>query len=311
MQYMLPTGYREVVAFGHTFHLRSDFTEERLFKFLTKVDFESDKATGCWRWIGASENGYGRISTGDRYWFAHRLAWVMLVGQIDPNTHLHHLVDEIGCIGPNCVNPYHLEPLSPEEHVLRNPDNITMVRANSQFCERGHELTTENVYIRPSNGSRQCKTCRSAWNARQWKIRNGSQPRIKRTHCKQGHLLEGDNVYEWAGQVYCRQCHNKHTLDSYHAKRVGIVACSEGHPYSEYGGVGPTGKRYCKECIRLRDEKIRQSKVVDGVECCKHGHPRTPENTYLQKGTNRTLCRVCLRISQNKAYDKRKLIHAH
>ncbi len=303
----IPDGFKEVTAFGRTFHFRDTFSENRLFRFLTKIDFEIHKDTGCWCWIGAkNEGGYGTVNDGQRVWIAHRLAWVMLVGPIDSDIHLHHLVEELGCIGPNCVNPYHLEPLSPEEHVWRNPDNITMVRANSDFCERGHELTADNVYIR-RNGSRQCRKCRALWNARQHKIKYGTERRPDRTHCKCGHALEGDNAYEWNGQVYCRACHNDHTKRKYHEKRANAIACLEGHPYVEYGGIGPNGRRYCKECIRLRDEKIRQSKVVDGVECCKHGHPRIPENTYRQKGTNRPLCRICLRASQNKAYDKRKM----
>jgi hypothetical protein len=49
--------------------------------------------------------------------------------------------------------------------------------------------------------------------------------------------------------------------------------------------------------------------MVDGVLNCLHGHPMTDENIYYLKATGRPACRECLRISQKKAYDKRKLLY--
>lgn len=38
--------------------------------------------------------------------------------------------------------------------------NITRDRINTTHCQNGHELTDDNVYLRP-NGRRECRTCRS------------------------------------------------------------------------------------------------------------------------------------------------------
>lgn len=80
-------------------------------RFWEKVD----AAGVCWEWIGAShEAGYGRFNSAGRITPAHRWAYEHLVGPIGDGLHLDHL-----CRNPPCVNPDHLEPVTPKENTMR------------------------------------------------------------------------------------------------------------------------------------------------------------------------------------------------
>lgn len=59
----------------------------------------------CWRWTGASVRGYGvlRLSRVRRNILAHRLSFVLFVGDLEPNELACHRCDT-----PGCVNPRHL-----------------------------------------------------------------------------------------------------------------------------------------------------------------------------------------------------------
>lgn len=62
----------------------------------------------CWLWPGAiDEWGYGRQANR----LAHREAYRKLRGEIPPNRQLHHI-----CGNPSCVNPAHLQVVTPAEH---------------------------------------------------------------------------------------------------------------------------------------------------------------------------------------------------
>lgn len=67
---------------------------------------------GCWIWqktLNATGYGSGRGA------LAHRWYYERLVGPIPEGHHLHHI-----CETPACVNPDHLEPLTPAEHKKRH-----------------------------------------------------------------------------------------------------------------------------------------------------------------------------------------------
>lgn len=70
---------------------------------------------GCWYWTGGvSEHGYGMTSyvPGTLNNRAHRVVYTILVGPIPEDHHLHH-----ECRVRHCVNPAHLTPLTPSEHM--------------------------------------------------------------------------------------------------------------------------------------------------------------------------------------------------
>ncbi|MEX5268890.1 hypothetical protein [Kocuria sabuli] len=70
--------------------------------------------TGCWRWLGGTaKDGYPKATISGRTIAVHRWALETIGG--------HHIpedwhVDHQGCPTVLCVNPSHLQAVSPEEH---------------------------------------------------------------------------------------------------------------------------------------------------------------------------------------------------
>lgn len=121
-------------------------------RILQKV--ELDDATGCWIWTGTQmRGGYGQARLQDgRSTGAHRASYMAFVGPIPDGLQIDHL-----CRIRLCVNPDHLEAVTPRVNVLRSmsPSAIT---ARTNICRRGHELTPENT-LHEADG-RRCRQCR-------------------------------------------------------------------------------------------------------------------------------------------------------
>lgn len=77
-------------------------------RFGRSVTVRSD---GCWEFRGDLFSYHRFARTRGDVVSAHRFAYETLVGPIDEGLHLHHK-----CQRPGCVNPDHLEPLTPKEH---------------------------------------------------------------------------------------------------------------------------------------------------------------------------------------------------
>jgi len=120
--------------------------EERLSRLIAIDD------AGCWIWLGKrSWSGYGHVRYGDRSgYLAHRWTWLHMRGPIPDGLQLDHL-----CRVRACVNPDHLEPVSPAVNTRRAVEAAGL----NDRCKRGHFRTE---YSTSHNGKRSCRECARA-----------------------------------------------------------------------------------------------------------------------------------------------------
>src|SRR5687768_11611176 len=118
-----------------------DFGDKRMpARFWSKV-LVTD--AGCWEWQAAQANGgYGYFKWGPGMRLAHRAAYETLVGSVENGLHLDHL-----CRVRRCVNPYHLEPVTPRENTLRGVGTAA-IHAKKTHCPAGHEYSGNNLILR-------------------------------------------------------------------------------------------------------------------------------------------------------------------
>ncbi len=118
-------------------------------RFWVKVN----KTETCWLWTAAKIKGYGAFEFGGKLRLAHRLSYEMAKGPIPAGLQIDHL-----CRVPHCVNPAHLEAVTPRENQLRG-FGVSGVNARRTMCRRGHPFDETNTYT--WGGKRCCRTCRT------------------------------------------------------------------------------------------------------------------------------------------------------
>ena len=123
---------------------------ERFWRFV-------DQTGDCWEWTGSKlPRGYGTFSVNGRKGPAHRFSFRLHKGEIPPGLEIDHL-----CFNTSCVNPSHLEAVTPRENSVRSKARIT-------HCPQGHPYSGDNLAV--IAGARRCKACAYP-RVREWKRR--------------------------------------------------------------------------------------------------------------------------------------------
>ena len=105
--------------------------------------------SSCWEWQGCLVEGYGQFWDGQSLVYAHRFLYKQMIGEVPIGLQLDHL-----CRNRKCVNPDHLEVVTPKTNINRG---ICSNRIKTH-CPQGHPYTEVNTYHHPQ-GWRICKIC--------------------------------------------------------------------------------------------------------------------------------------------------------
>lgn len=109
-------------------------------------------STGTW--------GYGQFKiisgVGNPMRPTHRIAYELMYGLIPQGLQIDHL-----CRVPRCVNPFHLEAVTPAENKARGMSPAAL-NARKTHCPQAHPYSGDNLYVDP-RGGRHCRTCMREW----------------------------------------------------------------------------------------------------------------------------------------------------
>jgi HNH endonuclease len=137
------------------------FREDVDERFWRQVDLEDSifPENGCMLWTGCKDKtGYGKFKSEGQTFRSHRWSYERLRGSIPNHLKLDHL-----CRVRHCVNPDHLQPVSPKENIRRGMTGLDSNPWNrgKTHCIHGHEFTPENTYqvIKDGTPRRYCRAC--------------------------------------------------------------------------------------------------------------------------------------------------------
>lgn len=105
----------------------------------------------CWEWNGSKTQkvgGYSQTSINGSKLLVHRVMYTAFFGAINKELQLDHL-----CRNRLCINPFHLEQVTPKENTQRGTVAETLIKLNKKraaertHCKNGHLINDINVRI--------------------------------------------------------------------------------------------------------------------------------------------------------------------
>lgn len=175
-----------------------------------------DPNSGCWLWAGGNREEYGALALPAPHggYTAHRLAYFFAHGSIDKNLVIDHL-----CRNKFCVNPRHLEQVSPEENTRRGRSKVI----DSSLRDYVALLNSLPKYPKKLISATRRKPLR----ARKKPINTGA---LKWASCLNGHpFVEGSFLIKKNGGRRCKECKM-----AYDRKRAFEVRVKNGFIEKEY-----------------------------------------------------------------------------
>lgn len=119
-------------------------------RFWDKVRVDVD--TGCWEWRGALTTGYGQFRLDGKTRMAHRVAVQASGRPILPGTQVDHL-----CRNRACVNPGHLEVVTPSVNMTRSANGYAL---RGWICSSGHDVREAGLRADPRHPvASECRQC--------------------------------------------------------------------------------------------------------------------------------------------------------
>ncbi|MFV2179462.1 HNH endonuclease signature motif containing protein [Actinomadura sp. LOL_016] len=220
--------------------------------------------TACLTWTAAlNAYGYGAYKHQGKNRQAHRVAYEAMYGEIPKRIAGDRAVTDHLCRNRACVNVAHLEIVPNRINILRG-ETLQAANAAKTHCNRGHEFTPENTYLK--YGKRNCRTC----TREQQRESRGCEPRALKTHCRRGHEFTEENTYiKPDGRRECRAClkaQRKARTARDHEQRGPAperkqAACKQGHEFTlENTYYYPNGKRRCRACMQEQSRKQWQNR---------------------------------------------------
>ncbi len=122
-------------------------------RFVSKMKVANANWEECWIWVAQiSPKGYGRYWDGEKriQVQAHRFSYEFFHGPIPSRLQIDHL-----CRVRECVNPDHLEPVTPFENMRRGQHGVLKTH-----CAQGHLLVEPN--LRLVGNRKYCRACMRA-----------------------------------------------------------------------------------------------------------------------------------------------------
>jgi DNA-binding XRE family transcriptional regulator len=130
--------------------------------FLARVSTQNPGE--CWTWTSVvNQHGYPSFKFKQVRTAAHRWAYLNFIGPIPSGLVLDHTchtrdkscMGGSACLHRRCVNPAHLEPVTPQENARRGR-SADLARLITH-CPKGHEYTEANTSRQ--SGHRKCRRC--------------------------------------------------------------------------------------------------------------------------------------------------------